>query len=189
MCEYVAPGEEGAMTMETPPRGPRAEQPDEPGWWLASDGRWYPPESAPNPPPSTGASAASVESVASASPAAAPSPFLLTIGDIGVTPDWVVTPNGSAPISGSQWIVMDMSRTESRIPGWAVVMAIIFAIFCLIGLLFLLVKETTTTGYVEVSVRSGDLYHRTQVPVFGPESVAQVRQSVGQAQTLAARAR
>lgn len=120
-------------------------------------------------------------------PAAPPNPYLLTIGDIGVTPDWVVTPNGSAPIGGSQWIVMDMSLTESRIPGWAVVMAIIFAIFCLVGLLFLLVKETTTTGYVEVSVTSGDLHHRTQVPVFSPESVVHVRQLVGQAQTLAAR--
>jgi hypothetical protein len=68
-------------------------------------------------------------------------------------------------------------------------MAVIFAVLCLVGLLFLLVKETTTTGYVEVSVRSGDLYHRTQLPVLGPESVPQVRQLVGQAQTLAARAR
>ena len=32
------------------PRPPRGRQPtDEPGWWLASDGRWYPPESAPEP--------------------------------------------------------------------------------------------------------------------------------------------
>jgi hypothetical protein len=27
------------------PRGPLRHQPDEPGWWLASDGNWYPPES------------------------------------------------------------------------------------------------------------------------------------------------
>lgn len=27
-------------------RGPQDQQPDEPGWWLASDGKWYPPESA-----------------------------------------------------------------------------------------------------------------------------------------------
>ena len=30
-------------------RGPQDTQPSEPGWWLASDGRWYPPESAPGP--------------------------------------------------------------------------------------------------------------------------------------------
>ena len=28
-------------------RGPQAQQPAEPGWWIASDGQWYPPESAP----------------------------------------------------------------------------------------------------------------------------------------------
>jgi hypothetical protein len=27
------------------PRGPVDEEPSEPGWWLASDGRWWPPES------------------------------------------------------------------------------------------------------------------------------------------------
>ena len=168
--------------MGTAPRGPQPDQPSEPGWWLASDGSWYPPESAPTPP----ASPTAVERTAGTPAAGVAKPFLLTIGDIGVTPDLIVTPNGTAPLQGSQWIAMDMSRTESRIPGWAVVMAIIFAILCLIGLLFLLVKETTTTGYVDVSVRSGDLYHRTQIPVWSQESVAQVRQLVGQAQTLAA---
>ena len=29
------------------PRGPHDQQPNEPGWWQASDGKWYPPESAP----------------------------------------------------------------------------------------------------------------------------------------------
>lgn len=35
------------------PRPARPRQPtDEPGWWLASDGKWYPPESSQAPPPS-----------------------------------------------------------------------------------------------------------------------------------------
>jgi len=29
------------------PRGPLEQAPGEPGWWLASDGKWYPPESRP----------------------------------------------------------------------------------------------------------------------------------------------
>src|SRR3954447_18906368 len=29
-------------------RGPRDTRPDEPGWWMASDNKWYPPESAPS---------------------------------------------------------------------------------------------------------------------------------------------
>ena len=64
-------------------------------------------------------------------------------------------------------------------------LAIIFALFCLIGLLFLLVKETYTTGYFEVSVNSGSLYHVTQLPVSHPANVAQIRSLVNQAQTLA----
>ena len=101
-------------------------------------------------------------------PDAGPEPFILTIGDIGVTRHWVVTPNGTAPLAGSQWIARDLTRTESRIPPWAIVLAIIFAFFCLIGLLFLLVKEAYTTGYFEVSVNSGSLYHVTQLPVSHP---------------------
>jgi len=164
----------------TPPRGPSDRQPEEPGWWLASDGRWYPPEAA-SPEPQT--------PVPTAAPASSTAPFILTIGDIGVTPQWVVTPNGNAPLAGSQWIAMDMSRTEKKIPTWAIVLAIVFALFCLIGLLFLLVKEETTTGYVEVSVHSGDLYHRTQLPVWSQTDVYQIRQLVGQAQSLTAQAR
>jgi hypothetical protein len=162
-------------------RGPLEQQPDEPGWWIASDGKWYPPEAAtpaqaaPSPP----ATASGVRTQA----------FILTIGDIGVTPDVVVTPNGNGPLAGSQWIAMDMSRTERKIPSWAIVLAIIFALLCLIGLLFLLVKEDRTTGYVEVSVRSGSLYHRTQIPVSSQTQIMQIRQLVGQAQTLASQAR
>jgi hypothetical protein len=32
-------------------RGPHDRQPDEPGWWLAADGKWYPPDTAPQPEP------------------------------------------------------------------------------------------------------------------------------------------
>jgi hypothetical protein len=158
-------------------QGPLDQQPDEPGWWQASDGKWYPPESA-----------APQSPVVAVAPVAQPAGYILSIGDIGITPQLIVTPNGSAPLAGSQWIAMDMSRTESKIPTWAIVLAIIFAFACLLGLFFLLVKETRTTGYVEISVRSGDLYHRTQLPVSSPEAVAQVRQLVGQAQSLAAQA-
>src|SRR5262245_66552747 len=52
--------------MGTPPRGPQRDQPTEPGWWLASDGNWYPPESAPSTPASP--TAAGVEPAGSGSP-------------------------------------------------------------------------------------------------------------------------
>lgn len=117
-----------------------------------------------------------------------PGPYVLTIGDIGVTDAYVVTPNGNAPLRGSQWIATDMSTTRTKIPDWAIVCAIIFALLCLIGLLFLLAKEDVTTGYVQVSVRSGSLHHMTQIPVSHPMQVAQIRQLVAQAQAMAAQA-
>jgi uncharacterized membrane protein YeiB len=111
---------------------------------------------------------------------------LLTIGDIGVSRYWVVTPNGSAPLQGSTWVVLDMTRTEQKIPTWAIVLAVVFALACLLGLLFLLVKEEVTTGYVQVQVKSGNLQHATQVPVSSTVAVAQIRQQVSQAQSMAA---
>jgi hypothetical protein len=115
--------------------------------------------------------------------------FLLTIGDIGVTPDWVVTPNGTARLAGSQWIVRDMSRTETSIPAYAIVLAVVFFLLCFVGLLFLLIKETKTVGYVEVSVQAGDLFHVTQLPVSSQHNIAQIRALVHQAQALTAAAR
>jgi hypothetical protein len=151
-----------------------------PDWWIASDGKWYPPQSStpelsnlPAPPPL----------------AATQQGFLITIGDIGVTQDTVVTPNGNGPLAGSQWIVTDRTQVESVIPTWAIVMSIVFALACLLGLLFLLVKEQKVRGFVEVSVRAGDVVHMTQLPVRGVGDVNRYRALVNQAQSLAARAR
>ncbi len=113
---------------------------------------------------------------------------LFAIGDIGVSRTFVYTPNGNAPMRGSQWFVTDMSRTEERIPNWAIVLAVVFALACLLGLLFLLVKERTTSGYVEVRVMSEQLSHLTQIPVTDPTQVMQIRHLVGQAQSFAAMA-
>jgi Protein of unknown function (DUF2510) len=113
---------------------------------------------------------------------------VLTIGDIGVTRTLVVTPNGTAPLKGSQWIARDATRQEEKIPGYAIVLAIVFALACLIGLLFLLIKEKRTVGYVEVTVTSGNLMYMTQLSAAGPTAVAQVRQLVAQAQSMAAAA-
>jgi hypothetical protein len=114
--------------------------------------------------------------------------FVLTIGDIGVSRSWVVTPQGNSPIGSSQWIVRDMSRTERKIPTWAIVLAVVFAIACLLGLLFLLVKEDRTVGYVEVTVTAPGLQWMTQVPVSSQAQIARVRQDVAYAQSLAAAA-
>jgi hypothetical protein len=139
--------------------------------------------------PSPGNPGSSSSASSSATPATRQETFMVTIGDIGVSRHRIVTPNGAADLADSQWIVRDMTRTETKIPGWAIVLAIIFALACLLGLLFLLVKERTMSGYVEVQVQSGPLLHVTQIPASDPSQVAYVRQLVSYAQSLAAAAR
>lgn len=113
----------------------------------------------------------------------------VTIGDILVTEDTVFTPNGNGYLRDAQWIFTDMSRTETKTPTSAIVLAIIFALFCLIGLLFLLMKEKVTSGYVEVSVRVGDVFHKTQILVNSQQQIDELRKLFNSAQLRSANAR
>lgn len=111
---------------------------------------------------------------------------LVSIGDITVTEQGIVTPAGQLPLKGAVWTVTDMSRTEEKIPTVAVVLAIVLTIFtCLLSLLFLLMKEKVTTGYVQVTVNSGGKFHSTMVPVQHPGVVMQVTDQVNYARSLA----
>lgn len=111
-------------------------------------------------------------------------PVLVTIGDISVEQQRIVTPAGVLPTHGANWSAMDMSRTEEKIPAWAIVLAIIFFLACLLGLLFLLVKERKTTGFVQVTVQHGNRSHNTHVGVSSPNQVADVLARVNFARTL-----
>ncbi|MET9515955.1 hypothetical protein [Streptomyces sp. NPDC002994] len=115
----------------------------------------------------------------------APAP-LLSIGDITVMTDCIVTPSGTMPLKGAVWTVTDMSRTEERMPTAAVVLAIVFFVFCLLGLLFLLMKEKVTTGYIQVTVTSGGRHHSTVVPALGPHTFHMVMGQVNYARSLSA---
>lgn len=112
---------------------------------------------------------------------------VLTIGDIAVTPNSIIVPQGQFPLRGTTWTVQDSSQTTQSIPTWAIIMTIIGVWFCLIGLLFLLAKETKHTGFVSVSVSGPGLYHTVQMPP-GPFSVASVTAQVNQARSMAAAA-
>jgi hypothetical protein len=128
------------------------------------------------------------EVVRNAGPTPQPETFVVTLGDIGVTAHWVVTPNGTVPLAGTQWTLTDQTRTVRKIPTWAIVCAIAFALLCLIGLLFLLAKEDRTTGWLEVRVQGGTLDHTTQIPVTSDAQVRTLRQWFARAQTMAAAA-
>ncbi|GGS12886.1 hypothetical protein F2B00_14400 [Streptomyces parvus] len=109
---------------------------------------------------------------------------VLSIGDITVMNDAIVTPSGSMPLKGAVWTATDMSRTEEKIPAHAIVLAIIFALFCLIGLLFLLMKEKRTTGFVQVTVTSGGRHHSTMIPAMGPHTFPAIMGQLNQARSM-----
>ena len=106
------------------------------------------------------------------------------IGDIHVADGWITTPTGRAPLAGSEWTVRDVTFAQTRIPQWAIICAVAFAIFCLLGLFFLLAKETVMSGYVEVTVRQGQFFHVTQLPAANYGQVAYVHQLVAYAQSV-----
>jgi hypothetical protein len=111
---------------------------------------------------------------------------LVTIGDITVVGDGIVTPAGKMPLSGATWTVTDMSRTEEKMPTHAIVLAVIFFVFCFLGLLFLLMKEKVTVGHVQVTVNSGGKFHSTMIPVQDPTAVHQIMQQVNYARSVCA---
>ena len=109
---------------------------------------------------------------------------LLSIGDIMVMGDQIITPAGQLPLRGAIWNATDMSHTEEKIPTHAIVLAIVFFLFCLLGLLFLLMKERKTTGYIQVTVTSAGRHHQTMVPAHGPETFPAIMGQVNYARSL-----
>ncbi|MFF7179625.1 hypothetical protein [Streptomyces sp. NPDC008121] len=109
---------------------------------------------------------------------------LLSLGDITVVGDQIITPAGALPLKGAVWNAMDMSRTEEKIPAAAIVLAIVFFIFCLLGLLFLLMKEKQTTGFIQVTVTSAGRHHSTMIPATGPNTFAWVMGQLNYARSL-----
>ncbi|MFF5401578.1 hypothetical protein ACFY8K_06735 [Streptomyces misionensis] len=109
---------------------------------------------------------------------------LLALGDITVVGDQILTPAGAMPLRGAIWNATDMSHTEEKIPTHAIVLAIVFFIFCLLGLLFLLMKERKTTGYIQITVTSAGRHHQTMVPALGPETFPAIMGQVNYARSL-----
>ncbi len=121
-------------------------------------------------------------------PPATGEPALVTVGDIVCTEHWVITPSGTRPIGEVSWSFNDMSHTTQSIPAWAIVLAIIFFLFCLLGLLFLLVKEEQTTGWIQIVVQGDRFVHTTQIPVTTRAQVADYNARINYARSLSAAA-
>ncbi|GAA1479955.1 hypothetical protein GCM10009624_03950 [Gordonia sinesedis] len=119
-----------------------------------------------------------------------PAQPLVTIGDITCTQYEVITPSGTFPIAGSQWAVTDMSVTTERMSQTGLVLALVgFFLVCFLSLLFLLMKDRQTTGYIQVSVRGRNgVQHVTNIPAFSPATMMDVSARVNYARGLAAMA-
>jgi hypothetical protein len=113
---------------------------------------------------------------------------LVQIGDISADQQWVRTPSGSIATGQVTWTVQDMTRRDQGIPTYAIVLAVIFFLFCFLGLLFLLVKEDRTTGWLQVTVQGPAFVHTTQVPANHQGTVADIHARVNFARSLTAAA-
>jgi hypothetical protein len=114
---------------------------------------------------------------------------LVQIGDISVDQQWVHTPAGFVPTAQATWTVQDMTLRTMEIPTYAIVLAIVTSVMtCLLGLLFLLIKEERPTGWVQVTVQGPGLTHPTQVPVSSQEVVLDLYARVDFARSLTAAA-
>ncbi|MDH2391828.1 hypothetical protein QCN29_24225 [Streptomyces sp. HNM0663] len=119
-------------------------------------------------------------------PVGGPGAPLLALGDITVVGDSIVTPAGTLPLKGAVWNATDMSRTEEKIPTHAIVLAVVFFVFCFLGLLFLLMKEKQTIGFIQVTVTSGGRHHSTVIPAQGPQTFPWVMGQLNYARSLSA---
>jgi len=97
------------------------------------------------------------------------------IGDIGVSRQYVWTPAGRHPVARTSWTVVDHSRTEEKISTTGVVLAIVgLFLVCILSLLFLLMKDRTTSGFVQVTVIGDDWQYTTSIPATSPQTYAAV---------------
>lgn len=118
-----------------------------------------------------------------------PEQYLVGVGDIGCSQHWAVTPSGTFPLAGSTWTVTHQVTWTERIPTRAIVLAVIFFVFCLLGLLFLLMKERTVQGYITVTMQCPGGYHATQIPISSQAEIADIEARVHYIRSLAAAAR
>jgi hypothetical protein len=79
-----------------------------------------------------------------------------------------------------------MSHYQESISAAGIVLAIVFIWFCLLSLLFLLLKDRRMVGYIQVTVQGSGFHHSTMIPATSPHSVIGVHQMVNYAGALAA---
>lgn len=109
------------------------------------------------------------------------------IGEITVSGTLIQAPGVTMPLGGSQWITTDMRRARTRIPPYAIALAVIIGLMtCGLGFLFLLITETVVEGEVQVSVSHGEKAFTTRVPIGVDAQLWDLEGKVRYAQQLSA---
>lgn len=116
-----------------------------------------------------------------------PEQLLATIGDIQVTQHWLYTPVGAYPLRGSTWAIADMTHVTERMSPVGIILCIFFIWACFLGLLFLLMKDRTVAGNIQVTVLGDGFHYQTLIPA-GLGDMAVVQQQVNYVRSLAAAA-
>jgi hypothetical protein len=97
---------------------------------------------------------------------------------IACTDTQVHTPVGRYPLAGSTWTVDNQTYTTQSIPGWAIVMAVLFFVICLLGLLFLAIKERRTAGSIKVSVQGQGFSYTDLIPAYDEMAIYRINEQV-----------
>jgi hypothetical protein len=114
-------------------------------------------------------------------------PIIAQIGEIQVTPMTVRTPTGEVPLRGSVWHAQDQWLVTQKTATWAIVLAIVgFCCLTLFSLFFLLVKETSYSGFVQVTVTSGRFQYHARIPITSFEQVQHLHNQVNYVRAVAA---
>ncbi|MEZ5210090.1 hypothetical protein [Gordonia sp. (in: high G+C Gram-positive bacteria)] len=113
-------------------------------------------------------------------------PPLVTIGDIVVTRSHVITPSGTFALKGARWNVVNYTQTTQTTSQTGLILAIVGAVLiCALSLLFLLMKEDKTTGYVQVIVAGANgVQHVCNIPAYSPAVLPDISSRVSYAQSL-----
>jgi len=112
---------------------------------------------------------------------------LVQVGELACSQNWLMTPNGTVPLRSVQFLVRENVVVQKRIPPYAIVLAIIFFLACLLGLFFLLLSEETYSGSIEVTATAPDGFtFHTSIPTRDARTVEEVRSRVTFARSLVA---
>ncbi|WP_059039238.1 hypothetical protein [Gordonia desulfuricans] len=173
------------LTKQTPPGPPATPGYPSPGYGTPGYGTpdFGTPGYGPGPTPGMGTPGMGAPGMGPGAAGAA----LVVIGDITCTQTHVITPSGTFPIAGTQWSVLDMSRTSEEISQTGIILALVgFVLICALSLLFLLMKETKTTGYIQVTVHGHGITHVTNIPALNAGAMFDISNRVQYARSLAA---